>query len=156
MTISKTVFCARIRQETTSVRDIIKKIINAWKQFKKTSDTCYLDSVALNLQNFYTAIEKIYTIIGKNIDKTIPEGSNWHSEILDQMTLEIKGVRPAVVSKNTKSKLEEYLGFRHVVRNVYSFNLNPQKIEPLVKNLQSLNKILKSEIEEFLQLIEKS
>lgn len=156
MTINKTVFCVRIRQEIASVRDILTRIINAWKQFKKTSDTCYLDSVALNLQNFYTAIEKIFTVIGKNIDKTIPEGSNWHSELLDQMTLEIKGVRPALVSRDTKSKLEDYLGFRHVVRNVYSSYLNPKKIEPLVKDLQSLNKILKSEIEEFLQLIETS
>lgn len=155
MTINKTVFCVRIREELLNISNIVKRIKTAWKRYSKTSDECYLDSVALNLQNFYSAIEKLFTIIGKQIDKTIPESSNWHSELLDQMTLEIDGVRPAVISKNTKSKLEEYLGFRHVVRNVYSFNLNPQKITPLVKNLQNLNKILKSEIEDFLKLIEK-
>ena len=155
MTINKKVFCVRIRDELFTINSIVKRTENAWKRYSKTSDECYLDSVALNLQNFYTAIEKIFTLIGKQIEKSIPESGNWHSELLEQMTLEIDGVRPAVISKNTKSQLEEHLGFRHVVRNVYSFNLNPQKIKHLFKNLKNINKIFKSEIDDFLKLIEK-
>jgi len=35
-----------------------------------------------------------------------------------------------------RDKLDRYRGFRHVVRNVYTFNLDPQQIELLVQQLQ--------------------
>jgi hypothetical protein len=35
-------------------------------------------------------------------------------------------------------KLEEYRGFRHVVRNVYTYHLSPEKIEPLADNVQEV------------------
>jgi hypothetical protein len=31
--------------------------------------------------------------------------------------------------------LDEYLRFRHLVRNVYSWNLLPEKVQPLVERL---------------------
>jgi hypothetical protein len=40
------------------------------------------------------------------------------------MAVEIELVRPAVISKETRNTLDEYRGFRHIVRNVYSFNLS--------------------------------
>lgn len=41
------------------------------------------------------------------------------------MTKEVPGIRPAVISTETKTRLDEYRRFRHVVRNVYtpSFDL---------------------------------
>jgi hypothetical protein len=52
------------------------------------------------------------------------------------------------------NKLDEYRGFRHVVRNVYTYHLSPEKIEPLVDTVQEV--ITNSEKElsalaEFLQ-----
>ena len=53
------------------------------------------------------------------------------------MTGEIPDVRPAVISPQTLESLEEYRGFRHVVRNVYSYNFDPNKIEMLVENISA-------------------
>ena len=35
-------------------------------------------------------------------------------------------------------KLDEYRGFRHVVRNVYTYHLSPEKIKPLVDNVHEV------------------
>ena len=45
------------------------------------------------------------------------------------------GVRPAVLSIKARTQLDRYRGFRHVVRNVYAYNLDAAQIAPLVKHL---------------------
>lgn len=44
-------------------------------------------------------------------------------------------LRPAVISHTTRDSLDEYRGFRHVVRNVYAFNLNPFRMRHLIEGL---------------------
>ncbi|WP_416672242.1 ribonuclease toxin HepT-like protein [Egbenema bharatensis] len=44
----------------------------------------------------------------------------------------IPSVRPAVLSFETRDRLDRYRGFRHVVRNVYTFNLDPEQIGLLI------------------------
>jgi len=80
-------------------------------------------------------LERIFELIAANVDQTRPQGDNWHQELLRQMAVGIELVRPHVISKETKNILDEYRGFRHVVRNVYSFHLSSAKISPLVNKL---------------------
>lgn len=49
------------------------------------------------------------------------------------MTQNIPGIRPAAISFATSQRLNEYRGFRHVVRNVYTFQFDPVKVEKLVQ-----------------------
>jgi hypothetical protein len=76
------------------------------------------------LHDFYTGIEKIFESIAKEIDNRIPMGEEWHSELLRQMTLDIPGLRPPVITASTEKKLREYLGFRHLFRKRYGFELD--------------------------------
>jgi len=48
------------------------------------------------------------------------------------MAEDVKDVRPAVISKETSGKLDQYRRFRHLVRNVYATNLKPDKMLGLV------------------------
>lgn len=45
-------------------------------------------------------------------------------------------VRPAVISTELRDRLDRYRGFRHVVRNVYTFSLDPDQVEILVRQLR--------------------
>lgn len=51
------------------------------------------------------------------------------------MSIEVPGLRPAVIDKKTYGYLEEYLRFRHLQRNIYGYMLEWERMEPLVKNL---------------------
>lgn len=146
---------SRIEEELSDLKRITKRIIEGWQQTKQTGDDLYLDSVALNLHSFYAGIEKIFELIAVNIDQTKPEGASWHQELLKQMQIEIKKVRPAVISKETYNQLDEYRGFRHVVRNVYTFNLSEKRIEPLVVNIQKVYERIKEEIYKFIIFMER-
>ena len=69
------------------------------------------------------------------------------------MGVEISGIRPAVISTELKQKLEDYRGFRHVVRNVYTYYLNPEKIEPLVDTVQEIMTNLERELSAFAKFL---
>lgn len=48
------------------------------------------------------------------------------------MTIEIKGIRPPVISKELAAELDEYLSFRHLFRNIYGFELESKRLENLI------------------------
>jgi len=144
----------RIREEISEIKLIIDRTQGGWERARQSGDEFYLDSVALNLHSFYTALERIFELIAITIDQVKPQGENWHQELLRQMAAEIKLVRPSVISRETRNSLDEYRGFRHVVRNVYSFNLSATKIEPLVKKLPNLFNNIQNELENFLYFLE--
>ena len=92
-------------------------------------------------------------MIATTVDETKPQGENWHYELLRQMGTEIKLTRPAVISRQTRNILDEYRGFRHVVRNVYSFDLSENKIAPLVEELPPLFDKVKTELNDFIDFL---
>lgn len=127
------VLAGRIQAELKEFSILVERIELGMQKAKTQSDDFYLDSVALNLHGFYSGVERLFEKIAGSIDGSIPEGANWHHELLSQMSIEVPGIRPAVISTELKEKLEEYRGFRHVVRNVYTYHLDPAKVKPLVK-----------------------
>jgi hypothetical protein len=120
----------------------------------KRKDDFYLDSVALNLHGFYSGLERIFEKIAASVDGSIPEGANWHQELLHQLSMEIDGIRPAVISSDLKENLEEYRGFRHVVRNVYTYHLSSKKIKPLVDKIQDVFRKSENELSAFAKFLQ--
>ncbi len=122
------VLSSRILRELGDIKVVVKRAIDGFDSAKRNQDDLYLDAVALNLHAFYSATERVFEKIANDIDDSVPTGANWHRELLDQMVLEIEGIRPAVLSAELKEELEDYRGFRHVVRNVYTFHLNRKNL----------------------------
>ena len=145
---------SRIEKELSELDKILKKINRGWEKVKDTGDELYIDSVALNLHDYYACLERIFKLIASEIDDSIPQGESWHEELLKQMETEIKNTRPPILKAETANQLDEYRGFRHVVRNVYTFNLSRERIEPLVQKLPGLNEKLRKDVESFLSFLE--
>ena len=148
------VLAARILQELGHIQLVTKRAINGFESAKRKQDDLYLDAVALNLHAFYSAIERIFEKIAKEIDESVPDGANWHRELLDQMILEIDGIRPAVLSIDLKEELEDYRGLRHVVRNVYTFQLNPEKLSILVTKLPGVMSEIEVQLTGFARFLQ--
>ena len=108
-------------------------------------------ALAQVLHSFYNRIENIFIVIAKTIDKQIPSGILRHKELLQQISEPTKD-RPGIISENTREQLLEYLGFRHVVRHIYSTNLDPERIEGLALRMEKIWDLVKGEIETFLSL----
>ena len=101
------------------------------------------------LHDFYTGVEKILEDIAKEVDRRVPIGEGWHSELLHQMTLDIPGLRPPVISLNTEKRLREYLGFRHLFRKRYGFELEWGKMRRLLLNMPKMISSVEGEIKTF-------
>lgn len=119
----------RIRAELVDIERTLQRIQSGWEWVQQTSDDHYLDGVALNLHSFYSGLERIFELVATRVDGELPTGENWHQLLLQQVSTEISGVRPAVISESTCAHLDEYRGFRHVVRNVFTFKFEPVKIK---------------------------
>jgi hypothetical protein len=148
------VLAGRLQEELLEIEKIAERTRQGWQRAKKTGDEFYLDSVALNLHGIYTGLERMFELIANSIDQNKPEGKRWHQELLRQMAVEIPMVRPPVISLQTRDALDEYRSFRHVIRNIYTFNLNIANMERLVNNLPQIFAQLKSEVNKFIQFIE--
>ncbi|MBC7348188.1 MAG: hypothetical protein H5U00_12220, partial [Clostridia bacterium] len=101
------------------------------------------------LHDYYTAIENVFRAVAGKIDKSIPRGEQWHKELLEQMTLEVPGLRPPVIAPLTAQRLDAYRGFRHVFRNTYGFNLSFAKMRELLEALPDTQKSLARDLEQF-------
>jgi len=132
-----------------------KELSNIEALLKESSDIAGNEESNINiraggsvLHDFYTGVENIFHAIASTIDEKVPDGMSWHIELLNQMTLDIKGLRSPVISKDTAAMLEEYLRFRHLFRKRYGFDLDWKSIKKLLKGLRktyrSLNKDLNS------------
>jgi hypothetical protein len=70
------------------------------------------------------------------------------------MCVPIEGTRPAFISAGTKLLLNEFRGFRHVFRNIYGFNLIPERIARLLEIFPETVNSLKRDVEKFVNEME--
>lgn len=130
----------RIRGEAPDLDRLVQRSLLAWTRAQKlpNEQEIYLDSVALNLHGFYSGLERLFELIARHVDQHLPKGEMWHRDLLQKMAKEIPNVRPAVISREEASSLDELRRFRHLVRNVYTFNLVPDKMRTLISDLPGL------------------
>lgn len=126
---------ARIRQALIDLERVVGRAQSLVAKAQSTADDGYYDGAALNIHGFYAGIERIFEDIAAVTGEGLPSGSAWHQDLLLQMSAEIEDVRPPVIAQTTRYCLDEYRGFRHVVRNVYTFNLRPSRIAALGSDL---------------------
>ncbi len=75
-------------------------------------------------------------------------------DLLEQMGLNLPKVRPPVLRLDSIEQLEEYLRFRHVVRNVYTFSFDPERIARLVKDMETVFDQVQNELLAFASFLE--
>ncbi len=140
---------ARIRQEATELDRVARRAIRASALVQTVPDDLLVDATALNVHGFYAGLERVFTLVAERVDESLPDGANWHQDLLRQMTTELPGVRAAVLSPDLFPALDRYRGFRHVVRNVYAYVLDSRLVSVLVEDLPSTSERVRTELEAF-------
>lgn len=125
----------RIRQELPSLARVTLRAAESLDAARRAGDDRYIDAAALNLHGFYSGLERLFEQVARQVDESLPEGPSWHAELLAQMAAPVADVRPSVISNELHALLDRYRGFRHVVRNAYTYNLDPGQIELLVADV---------------------
>ena len=139
----------QIEQELTQIQVMVAEMERMLEKLQRTGDEDYLGTIALNLQSFYTAVERILIAIAKEIDGVIPKEENWHQALLKQMAVEIPGVRQSVLAIQTQQELDEFRRFRHVVRSNYAHQLDPDQLQVLARKLNIVKRHLIQDCQRF-------
>ena len=126
-------------------------ILAVQQEIQRDPERAYLfyEVQALKLHNFYTGCERIFSLIASEFNGGKLSGFDWHQRLLQRMTV-AQPERPSIISAETAQRLKEYLGFRHVVRSVYGFDLDIERVARLVDAYLPIWQRFESEINMFI------
>ena len=149
---------AEIDEELNQLEPLAGEIERGWARLAsapREDQVFFVGSTALGLHNFYTICERIFENIASEVNGAVPQTPAWHMRLLQSMGIDIPQVRPAVLSPELGCDLEEFLKFRHLVRNIYALELEPAKLAPLVAKLRKTTSALCRELGGFTGYLRK-
>jgi uncharacterized protein YutE (UPF0331/DUF86 family) len=92
------------------------------------------------LQSFYNGIENVLKQILVAREKRLPVGPSSHRDLLDL------AVSESLISEAIGHRLDPYLGFRHFFGHAYAFQLDSDRIVPLVEQIGAVFADLRREV----------
>ncbi|HEY3571976.1 MAG TPA: hypothetical protein VGP73_28860 [Thermoanaerobaculia bacterium] len=109
--------------------------------------------VAYRLHSLYTAFENIFRNIASAFENQLSQES-WHREVLQRMRLDLTPLRPAVIDTEAFEKLDELRRFRHVFRTMYGLDLDPVRLQVVLRRALELKPLYRDRIERFLTFLQ--
>lgn len=70
------------------------------------------------------------------------------------MTIAVPGIRPGVISAETRRLLDSLRGFRHVFRHAYARELDVRRLRIVLDDARTARRPLASDVEAFLRAVE--
>jgi hypothetical protein len=115
-----------------------------------------LEACAFQLARLYNIVEQMALRIAKAFENNIDDEHGWHMELLRRLSIEIPGVRPALVSTELLADLQDLRGFRHIVRHAYDLILKKDKMIPLLDAAERAAVRLPAACESFFSLVSRN
>lgn len=109
-----------------------------------------LNAAGSILHSFYNGLESIFKLIHKASDGTPLTSTMWHSELFHSMFIQTEK-RKTVLSQDLEEPLKEYLGFRHVFRHSYGYELDWERLSPLFSGMTEIWQKVKTCFVEFMK-----
>jgi len=106
-----------------------------------------LAGTAALLHSFYNGIENILRQAVQHRGVQVPSGSTWHKELIETAR------RESLVSQATREELKRYLAFRHFFGHAYAFDLDPQRIEPLIERVPVVYALITEDLRPLLDSV---
>ncbi|MBF0227062.1 MAG: hypothetical protein HQK76_16585 [Desulfobacterales bacterium] len=124
-------------------------ILNFQQQkLKKDSGIDEAMIITQALTNYYTCLETIFLRISKFFENNLDK-EQWHRSLLEKMTIEIKDIRPKIISESVYQGLLELLKFRHFSRYYFELNYDWDKLRFLLKKFNDINDQVRIDLSEF-------
>ena len=98
-----------------------------------------LAGVAALLHSFYNGVENVVKQVLTGRGLALPTGESWHKDLL--VLAHVQGILSATLFDHLKL----YLAFRHYFSHGYMLDLEPERMESLVKDLPGVFKMLNEE-----------
>lgn len=100
------------------------------------------EACAYNLARLYNVIEQMGQRVARLFENSIDDDRGWHAELIRRLTIEIRGVRPALFPEDLAHPLRELRAFRHLITHAYDLTLDPDKLRLLLKYADQVMRVL--------------
>ncbi len=108
--------------------------------------------VAGVLENYYTAAETVLLRIVQQFGNEL-DPKRWHASLLERLTIDVRDVRPRVLTDATSSCLDELRRFRHFKRYYYRIDYDWDKLAFLIKKTNEVQPLLVTELQRFSEFL---
>jgi uncharacterized protein YutE (UPF0331/DUF86 family) len=124
---------AEQREQVEAELENIERVLAELPDYKSLPklSTLELAGVAALIHNFYNGIENILKQLVNAAGKKLPDGPSWHQDLINTAVVN------NIISESTAKKLRQYLAFRHFFSHGYSFELDPNRIGNLIKDIRT-------------------
>jgi hypothetical protein len=145
----------RLRKQVALEREQLHRLLDTSRPFMEQCassppNSAELFALAATLHSFYNGFENIFKRIAVELDGGLTDNEFWHRELLDSMARPTDH-RPAILSEQMIERLDDYLAFRHFFRHAYLFNLEWDRMKPLVLGCQETLDLVEAELEQFFR-----
>jgi hypothetical protein len=128
--------------------DAVKPLLDLCKL--KEPDIIEMTAAAQVLHSFYNGVESVIILFFKYKNEKLPNGIRWHKTLFE-MAFGTNSKNIKIINDDIKRKLEKYLLFRHFIRHSYSSELDWNEMGPLIKEIDDIWTIIKSDFELFIK-----
>ena len=140
---------AKITLEISKIDRLIEKSSVLLSKCNVTEpDFVELNAIGSILHSYYCGIESIFNLIYKSTYGKTLSGNTWHSDLFTDMFEKTEKHEP-VLPQELFQSLKEYLGFRHVFRHAYGYELDWNRLKPLFSTLAENWNSVKYSLNEF-------
>ncbi|MEM8781188.1 MAG: hypothetical protein AAGF26_20520 [Cyanobacteria bacterium P01_G01_bin.49] len=117
-------------------------------------DPVRLESVAYQIHNLYNATEDFLKLVAAHFENQIADTARWHTLLLQRMSQEIPGIRPALLSQKTYILLNSLRGFRHFFRHAYGVPIDYEQLQINLNKSFQLYSCLDRDLKQFFTALE--
>lgn len=102
-----------------------------------------LAGTASLLSSLYHGVENILKQSLLAIGVALPSGAAWHRDLLQS------ACESGIISTELRDRLAPYMAFRHFFTHAYGFDLDPERLVPLVQDFRAVFASFKREARRF-------
>jgi HepT-like protein len=134
---------AVLREKVEAELEQIDRALGLLPAARKVSELSVLElgGTASLLSSLYHGIENIMKQALVSAGVTLPLGPAWHRDLLQS------ACEHGIVSAGLRDRLVPFMAFRHFFAHAYGFDLDPLRLQPLVRDAPVTCASFKQEIE---------
>lgn len=91
-------------------------------------------AAAFEINRIYNILEKAFERLCETFENHLVKTGRYHDTLIERVTLDLKGIRPAFLPAEAVRDVRELKGFRPLFRHAYDLDLDPARVTAAAEN----------------------
>ncbi len=91
-------------------------------------------AAAFEINHIYNILKQAFERICESFENHLEKTGRYHDTLIERVTLDLKGIRPAFLPADAVRDVCELKGFRYLFRHAYDLDLDPVRVTAAAEN----------------------